>query len=394
MNRTVVTLLKIALPVVVLGIGALLAIQLAGMQQPPANVAVEAPPPLVRFVEASLGEHRFSVRSQGTVRPRTESRVIPEVAGRVVWVSPNFVSGAFFETGEPLLRIDSHDYEQAVIRASAEIAAARLRLAQEEAEAEVARAEWEDLGEGEAPPDLTVRVPQLENARAAVAAAEANLVKAQRDLERTEVAAPYAGRVREKAVDIGQFVGPNSQVGTIYAIDVAEIRLPLPDPDLAYLDSLPLVYRGQRSGRGPEVILRADFAGRTHEWRGRLVRTEGEIDAASRMVHAVAQVTDPYGRGTDPERPPLAVGMWVSAEILGSAIEDVAVLPRSALRDDDRVWILDADDRLRIREIEVLRLDGNSMVVGGGIADGERVIVSALDFVTDGMRARPQEDAS
>ncbi|NIR59322.1 MAG: hypothetical protein GWO02_07280, partial [Gammaproteobacteria bacterium] len=88
MNRTVVTLLKIALPVVVLGIGALLAIQLAGMQQPPANVAVEAPPPLVRFVEASLGEHRFSVRSQGTVRPRTESRVIPEVAGRVVWVSP------------------------------------------------------------------------------------------------------------------------------------------------------------------------------------------------------------------------------------------------------------------------------------------------------------------
>jgi RND family efflux transporter MFP subunit len=394
MNRTVVMLLKIALPVVVLAIGVLIAIQLAGLQQPPANVAVQAPPPLVRIVTVSLEEHRFSVRSQGTVRPRTESRVIPEVAGRVVWVSPNFVSGAFFEADEPLLRIDSHNYEQAVIRASSEIAAARLRLAQEEAEAEVARAEWEELGEGEVPPDLTVRVPQLENARASVAAAEANLVKAQRDLERTEVTAPYAGRVRDKVVDIGQFVGPSSQLGTIYAIDVAEIRLPLPDPDLAFLDNLPLVYRGQRSGRGPEVILRAEFAGRTHEWQGRLVRTEGEIDAASRMVHAVAQVTDPYGRGPDPGRPPLAVGMWVTAEILGSAIDGVAVVPRAALRGETQVWILDAEDRLRIRDVEVLRLAGSSMVIGGGLADGERVIVSALDFVSEGMRARPQEDAS
>jgi RND family efflux transporter MFP subunit len=274
------------------------------------------------------------------------------------------------------------------VRAAAEVAAARLRLAQEQAEANVARAEWEELGEGP-PPDLTARVPHLENARASVAAAEANQVRAQHDLERTEIKAPYAGRVREKSVDVGQFVSPGNQLGAIYAIDYAEIRLPLPDKDLAYLSNMPLVYRGQRRTPGPEVVLRADFAGRSHQWTGRLVRTEGEIDAASRMVHAVAQVRDPYGRSDDPNRPPLAVGMYVTAEILGDVAEQVAIIPRSALRGDDRVWVLDADNRLRIHTVEVLRLQSGDAVIGSGLTSGERVILSTLDFVTDGMSVEP-----
>lgn len=390
MNRKVVLLLKITLPVVAIVLAGFGARMLAGLQTPPESVTPPVRPPVVRVQTIKLEDHRFVVESQGTVRPRTESRVVPAVSGRVLWVSQDFVSGGFLEAGEPMLRIDPYDYEQAIVRAAAEVAAAKLRLAQEQAEAEVARAEWEELGEGP-PPDLTARVPHLENARASVAAAEAGLVRTQHDLERTEIKAPYEGRVRDKAVDVGQFVSPGNQLGTIYAIDYAEIRLPLPNRDLAYLSNMPMVYRGQRRTQGPEVLLHADFAGRSHQWTGRIVRTEGEIDAASRMVHAVAQVRDPYGRGDDPDRPPLAVGMYVTAEILGNVAEQVAIIPRAALRGDDHVWVLDRDNRLRMRSVEVLRLDGGVAVIGSGLANGERVILSSLDYVTEGMSVEPHE---
>jgi RND family efflux transporter MFP subunit len=350
----------------------------------------EVKPPLVRVADVSLQERRLSVTSQGTVSPRTESALVPEVSGKVIWVSPSFVSGGFFEKGEVLLKIDSHDYQQAVIRSRAEVANAKLRLAQEEAEFKVAHSEWDDLGRGEATP-LTLREPQLENAKAAVAASEANLVTAERNLERTELRAPYVGRVRQKNVDVGQFVTVGSPVGAIYAIDYAEIRLPLPDRDLAYLD-LPLVYRDQSANRtGPKVILRADFAGRVHEWEGRIVRTEGEIDPQSRMVHAVAQVTNPYGRGTDPDRPPLAAGLFVEAEIEGIEAEKVVVLPRAALRDGDRVLVVDEESRLRFRGVDLLRVTREEIIVRGGLAAGERVCLSPLEAVTDGMRVRTED---
>jgi len=250
----------------------------------------------------------------------------------------------------------------------------------------VAREEWEDLGGGE-PPDLTARVPQLENARASVEAAEANLDRAERDLDRTEVRAPFAGRVRDKRVDLGQFVTAGTELGTIYAIDRAEIRLPLPDDDLAYLD-LPLVYRGESAGRGPRVVLSADFAGKRHSWEGRIVRTEGEIDPATRMVHAVASVSDPYGRGDDPARPPLAVGMYVEAEIEGTVAGNAIVLPRAALRNDGRMLIVDGEGRIRFRDVEVLRSTRQQVIVSSGLAAGDRVVVSPLDAVTDGMLVR------
>jgi RND family efflux transporter MFP subunit len=323
------------------------------------------------------------------VSPRTESAIVPEVSGRLLWVSPNFVSGGFFEKGDVLLKIDSHDYQQAVVRARSELANAKLRLAQEEAEHKVAHNEWEDLGKGEATP-LTLREPQLENAEASVAAAEANVVTAERNLDRTQIRAPYAGRVRQKSVDVGQFVTVGSPVGIIYAIDYAEIRLPLPDSDLAYID-LPLVYRGQKaSQKGPRVVLRANFAGEAHEWEGRIVRTEGEIDSMSRMVHAVVQVTDPYGRGEDPDRPPLAAGLFVEAEIEGHEVEGAVVLPRAALRGESQVLVVDNDDRLRFRDIDLLRVTREEIIVGKGLAVGERVCLSPLEAVTDGMRVRTE----
>jgi len=392
MNPRSLMLLRILLPIgiVVLAIGA--ATSMVALR-PEAEIRVpEVAVPQVRVVIVEQSDPELSVVSQGTVAPRTESQLVPEVAGRVIWVSRALVAGGFFEAGEALIRVDPHDYEQAIVRSRGEVATARLRLAQEEAEAEVARNEWEQLGQGE-PTALTLREPQLADARAALAASEANLETAKRNLERTELRAPYAGRVREKLVDVGRYVSTGTTVATVYAVDVAEVRLPLPDDELAYLE-LPLDYRGvRRPDTGPKVTLRGRFAGQVFEWEGRIVRTEGEIDPATRMVHVVAEVQDPYGRGADPNRPPLAVGMYVEAEIEGRIVEGVAELPRAALRGRDQVIIVDAEDKLRFRTVDLLRSTTTSILVRGGLELGERVCLSPIEAATDGMDVRIVSDS-
>jgi multidrug efflux system membrane fusion protein len=390
-ERSAIT--RIGLPLGVLGVGVLGAGAMVMMRPEVETRRPEAIPPLVRVQAVELHEVELTVKSQGTVSPRTESQLVPEVAGRIIWVSPSYVSGGFFESGETLLRVDPHDYRQAVIQARAQVASARLRLAQEEAEAVVARKEWEELGEGDGSP-LTLREPQLEDARAALASAEASLETAKRNLERTEIRAPYAGRLRQKNVDVGQFVTVGSPVARIYAVDYAEIRLPLPDDDLAFID-LPLDYRGEQTrALGPRVTLRADFAGRSHEWEGRIVRTEGEIDATTRMVHAVARVKTPYGRVEGRDRPPLAAGLYVQAEIEGRTVEGVAALPRAALRGRAQVLVVDRDDRLRFRDVDVLRATHDEIVVAGGLEEGERVCLSPMETVTDGMRVRTRDSSA
>ncbi len=387
MNRHLLLALRILLPLVVLVAAGVVAVVMINAKPAVETQPPDVQPPLVRTQRVVLEDHPLTVTSQGTVSPRTESQLVPEVSGRVTWVSPSFATGGFFEAAATLLKIDPYDYEQAVIRAEADLARTRLRLAEEEAEAAVARKEWDELGRGDANA-LTLREPQLADARAAVAASEASLETAGRNLERTEIRAPYSGRLRHKQVDVGQFVTTGAPVASIYAVDYAEIRLPLPGDDLAYVD-LPLDYRGSRGSRqGPPVTLRARFAGKVHEWTGSIVRTEGEIDPQSRMIHAVAQVRNPYARGEDPDRPPLAVGMYVEAEIAGKTAERVAILPRAALRGADQVLIVDPEDRLRFRTVDLLRKTDTTIIVRAGVAADERICLSPLEAVSDGMRVR------
>lgn len=381
--RILINILKGVLPLALLGVAALAAITMI-RNRPEAEIQPpEIAPPGVRVHTVELDDIDLSVISEGTVQPRTESELVPEISGRVISISSSFAQGGFFEEGDTLLEIDPFDYQQAVIAARSQLAQSRLRLAQEEAEAEIARREWEEIGEGD-PRALTLREPQLEDARAGVAAAEANLVRAERDLDRAELRAPYAGRVRRKGVDVGQFVTMGNSVGTIYSVDVAEIRLPLPDAELAYLD-LPLSYRGGETRLGPRVTVRTTFAGATHTWDGRIVRTESEIDPVSRMVHVVAEVMDPYSSGPDPNRPPLAVGMYVDAQIEGRRFGSIAEIPRAALRGRDQVMVVDDENRLRFRTVDILRLTTSSLFVRDGLQDGERVAVSTVDSPTEGM---------
>ena len=381
--RVLIRLLKILAPLVVIGVAVLVAMTMVRNRPEVETQTPTISPPGVRAHLVTLETVRISVASQGTVRPRTETQLVPEIAGRVISVAASFAEGGFFEEGDVLLRLDRFDYEQAVVVARSQFAQARLQLAQEEAEAEVAQREWETLGRGN-PRELTLRKPQLEDARASVAAAEASVERAERDLERADVVAPYSGRVRTKSVDVGQFVTVGAPIATIYAVDVAEVGLSLPDAELAYLD-LPLAYRGAADQRGPRVVLRTTFAGSTYEWGGRVVRTESEIDPVSRMVQVVAEVQDPYGTGSDPRRPPLAVGMYVEAEIQGRAFRDIAAVPRAALRGRNQVLVIDAASRVRFRDVEILRTTTESVYVESGLAAGELIAVSALDSPTEGM---------
>ncbi|MDP6979242.1 MAG: efflux RND transporter periplasmic adaptor subunit [Myxococcota bacterium] len=332
---------------------------------------------------------QLRVRSQGTVAPRTESALVPEVAGRVIWVSPSLVSGGFFAEGDPLLRIEPRSFELAVARAEASLARARseVTFAVDELERQQGLA------------DRNVASPAvLSAARRAEQVAKANLTdaqvaldQAQWDLERSELRAPFSGRVRSEQIDVGQVVGPNAPVATLYATDYAEIRLPIPDHQLAYLD-LPL-QPSTEDEAGPGVELRARFAGRDHLWRGHVVRTEGEIDLKSRMVHVVARVEDPYGVNPEnKERPALAVGLFVHAEIEGPVAENVIVVPRHAMRDNDQIVVVDREDRLRIREVDVLRIDGEDVLIRSRLAPGERLCVSPLQVAIDGMKVLPVED--
>ena len=377
--------LKIILPIAVLIIGMLGAYALVKSREVVQTEPTEAPPPLVRVQSIYPTDFQLIVPAQGTVAPRTQTTLISQVAGQIIKVSPAFANGGFFEKGDVLLTIDPRDYEVAVAQAQVQVAQAKLRLAREEEEAEIAREEWKRLGNGE-PTDLVLRKPQIDEARATIAAAEGALMRANLNLQRTQIRAPYPGRVRTKNADVGQYVNPGSPLGQIYAIDYAEVRLPVPDDQLAYLD-LPLSFRNNpHHNSGPDVRFHATFAGREHTYMGRIVRVEGEIDARSGMIALVGRVDNPY-RQRDNNTPPLAVGLFVTAEILGHRAENVVVIPRAALRGKNRVLVV-TGNRLYYRNIDVLRADAEKVVVRSGLKSGEQLCVSPIDTVVDGMRVR------
>jgi RND family efflux transporter MFP subunit len=329
---------------------------------------------------------RLRVPSQGTVAPRTESELVAEVSGRVVDVSPSLEPGAFFQKGEVLAELDRRDLELAVARARA---ARELALAERDyARATLAR--QQTLAEREIASDARLdevrRAARVADARGLEAAAE--LERAERDLERTRIVAPYDGRVRTQQIDVGQFVSRGQALARIYAVDYAEVRLPIPDEELAHLE-LPLG-AVDAAHDGVAVELRARFAGRELVWTGRVVRTEAEIDERTRMVHVVARVSDPYAEGD--ERPPLAAGLFVEAEILGGEIDDALRLPRAALDSKERIWIVDADDELRSLPVRVLRVAGDTAWVAGALAPGDRIALSRSADLRDGLAVRPVEE--
>jgi len=379
---------KFMLPLILIAVSILAVIGLVTFQnsqraerKPETNRAV-----LVDTIEAEVVSLNFSVNSQGTVRPRTETTLVSEVSGKIVSVAPEFVAGGFFHKGEVLLQIDPSDYQAGLKRAEAALASRKAKLADETARSEQALKDWQNMGKQGQPSDLGLRKPQMADAKANVSAAEADVQKARRDLERTQITVPYDGLVRQKAVDIGQYVSPGTRLGVTFAIDTAEVRLPLTHNDLNYLD-LPSETEVKNKDKSfPPVTLSEARAGENRQWQARIIRTEGVVDETSRVVYAVAQVTDPYGVLGQSHQHELKIGTFVNAEIQGLPADNVVVLPRFVLRPDNTVLVANSDDELEILQVEVLRAEPKKVYLSKGIKGGVRVVTTVLDAPVPGTK--------
>lgn len=356
----------------------------------------EVTPPTVFFATAEPRSVTLDVYAQGEVRPRTDITLTAEVSGRIVATGDGFVEGGAFEDGDLLVKIEDADYRLAVTSARARVAQAEESLKREEAEAVLARKDYEDLGRSADPSELTLRLPQLAQAKAAYEAARADFKGAELNLDRTEVKAPFEGRVRNRLAGEGQFVAPGAQLARIFSTDVAEIRLSLTDNDLAKL-GLPIAFTETEAAPGPPVRLSAVIAGAAHEWNGRIARTDGAIDPATRQVSAIAVVDDPYGAGADGSAP-LAIGLFVDARIAGRPLERAFVLPRSSLYGRDEIYVIAADDTLSRRKVTVVSAERDTIIISAGLEAGERVATSPLRGAGEGGKVIPtdplKEDAA
>jgi RND family efflux transporter MFP subunit len=381
--------LKILLPIGLLVVTALASWSIIAAR--PETVRTPAPPPslLVDVAVAARQPVTFEVHSQGTVTPRTRTTLVSEVAGQIVDVAPAFVSGGFFKQGDVLVRIDPRTYETALKRARSELAQAKTKVETEHALASYAKADWERLRGLEAAgptdaSDLTLRKPQLAEAIAGLEFARANYEKASEDLNRTIIRAPYDGMVREKLADVGQFVNTGSQLAETFATDYAEVRLPLPQAELKYLD-LPET----QGAKSLPATLSADIGGVTHTWQARVVRSEGVFDTESRALHVVAQIDAPYNPADGAE--PLRIGTFVTATIEGRAGGDLFVVPRHSLERGETLWLVGEDMAIEPRNVDIVRSDEQFAYVASGLANGDRYTVTPPEQPLPGMMVRVNE---
>lgn len=352
----------------------------------PERANAEPRPVAIFAAEVENTDVRLSVTTQGEVRPLIQINVVPQVSGRIVYVNPNFIEGGFFEAGETLIRVDDADYRLAVTRAQAQVAQARQTLVREEAEADLAASEWAELGDGQAS-SLTLREPQMAQANAALAAAEAQLQEARLHLQRTRISAPFAGRVRAKSADLGQFVSIGTPLGEVFATDAVQIRLPLTDNDLSMLN-IPIAFQATADNPGPVVRVSATLAGQHREWTAELVRTDSAIDTQTRVLYAIARIDDPYGAAAEAGGSPLPVGLFVDAEIEGRLVDNAFVMPRSALRGSDTVYVAEEGGLLSLRNVSVITSSPERLVVSAGVGAGDLVVTSPVRAASEGMRIR------
>ncbi|GAB5560262.1 MAG: efflux RND transporter periplasmic adaptor subunit [Synoicihabitans sp.] len=378
--------LQILLPIFILGTAVGIAAYMIFNQKEAPRRQFQAPPREVVVRPLELESYQVELLSQGSVRARTTSTLIPEVRGRIVDIGPNFQEGAFFEKGEILVEIDQSDYETELIVAEAALAQAELRLVEEQARSAQAKRDWERLNPNTPATSLTLREPQLKQAAASAASAQARVNTAKLNMERTKIRAPFAGRMLSKNVDVGQYVSPGNQMARIFAVDLAEVRLPLTATQFSFLD-MEETYRGENPNlaQGPAVELSLEVGGQKYFWRGRVARSEGAVDTRSRQLFVVAQIRNPYGR-TANDRPPLKVGSFVEASISGRVLEDVFLVPRNLVRENTYVLMVDRSegrDVLRRRDVSIIWETDEVAVVNGGLKEGEFLCLTQVPLALE-----------
>jgi RND family efflux transporter MFP subunit len=377
--------LKITLPIVILVLGVAAAVILASSRRAPEPEERVVLGPLVEVITAQPTQVDTVVRGTGQVEARVTVELVPQVSGSIVNIHPGLITGGHFRAGEALLTIDPRDFELAVERAKAAVARAEVTLEREQAEAEVARNEWDAIHPGEAPDSgLVVREPQVRQSEAELAAAQADLAVAELKLDRTRISLPFDGIVQSEAVDLGQYVTVGKRLATVFATDAAEVRVPLAERELAWFN-VPT-----RPGmNGPAAQVMTHFGGHEQHWSGKVVRMEAQVDPSSRMVTIVIAIPRPF-EINEKHQFPLLPGTFVDVEISGHNLPEVVALPRHAIHEGGVVWVV-AGKHLSLVPVTIVRTDRDTAFVSEGIEPGVQVVVSQLDAVTDGMEVRAIE---
>ncbi len=319
---------------------------------------------------------KATISSQGTVKPESELNLLSELTSRVEWISSKMEPGSSFNIGDTLLLLDKRDYELSLISAESQVLNAKVNLEREQAESELAKKEWKRVGAGSGS-DLALRKPQMAQAKATYAAAEASLEQARRNLSRTIFTAPFDGRVRNSRIELGTTVFPGTLIGNIYATNAYEIRLPIADQDVFFSG---LEFNGQKikdNKRLDVTIIQGN-----NQWPAKVIRTEAEIDPITRMMAVVAKIEN-----IDNEMftTPLAVGQFVQAKISGIELNKISVLPRSSVR-NETVWVVDEAMTMQNRSVEVIRNESEFTLIGEGFETGDKLLTSRVSSLVNGLK--------
>jgi RND family efflux transporter MFP subunit len=382
---TVRKIIKTSAPVLVLALG-IGVVQALVATKPTPEKKDDSQRVVSLYVDEVFSENTtIYVVTQGEARPKTEIDLVPQVSGRIVSVADEFAEGAEFHPDTVLIKIDDANYKLAVIRAEARVAEAHTNLQKELATAQIKKEQWADRRTKGEPSPYALNEPQVAEARAKIRSADAELAEARLNLDRTEIKVPFLGRVMEKSVGLGQFVNAGTRLGRVFSTDRIEIKLPLTDAQMAELN-LPMGFMANAEN-APVARLTAFVGNKEYSWKGRIVRTQAAVDQQTRLVYAIAEVIDPYGTSSDSAMS-LAVGLFVTAEIASAQSMDAFVIPRLALRNEDKVYVINDEGTLEIRTVEVLSTSADRVLLSGGVANGERVVTSTIPAAVDGMQVQ------
>lgn len=383
---------RVIMPLAILALGGGAWFYLGKPVEKPKPIAIPEQLIKAEALELKARDYQVMIESQGSVRAHYVTTLTPLVNGTITVLHPCFEDGAFFEKDQILAELDPADFQAALASAEARLARAEAALQQEKARAKQARLNWEDIGYDEEPSELVLRIPQLKEAEASVKAAAADVDQAQRNLDRTKIRAPFAGRVKVRNVGLGQAVGGSSPLGEVFASDFAEIRLPISPSQLNFV-KLPADETDP-----PVAVTLTDASGvnNQHQWQAQIVRTEGTLDETTRELFAIARIIDPFGR--EKKSPPLRIGQPLRAQVQGITLENVFVIPRKALRGVNRVYMIEQQPPVLMRRmITPTWSTAQDIVVQEGFTNGEKLCVSSLTYAVDGAKVEiiaPPVDAA
>ncbi len=386
--------MRVLYPLIMLAIGLGIYAMLVKNRAGPVKSVTREAAPLVKVLTAESTKYRVTVKGTGTVKAKKEITIVPQVSGIVTYADSKLSAGAFFKEGELLFKIEDADYRLATQKAEASKARAEYELTQMESRAKVARLEWERLDgmNKEEPSPLLLYTPQLKNAQASLKAAEAALEETRLALKRTGIHAPFNCRIRSESIDLGQFVRAGTAVMDISGTDEAEVIVSLPLEELKWI-SIP--EDGGKDGHGSQALVTLKAGEDLHRWKGRVVRSTGEVDPKDRMTRVVVSVKDPYGSPGGGGKKTLTgnsggltlqEGAFVDLSIEGTWLTGVFRVKRSSVREGGTLWVATPEERLSIRKVKVVRKGRGEIIISGGIKDGERIITTFVGGVTEGMK--------